>query len=303
MKKYIATLIALLAILSCDVREAARTPQEPEAPQREEGVMYFEPMYPGSTKATETAFEQGDVIGLYVTDYQGETAPPLQISGNWANNVSATFDGTSWLTSKKIFWGEGLMDVYGYYPYMTPVSIDEQPFSVALDQSAPESDGRLSGYEASDFLWGKVTGVDQTATETVELQFRHSLSKFVIQMVKGPSYEGDFPEDAEVYIHSTVPTATIDFTTGSVTKDLFGEMATIKARKVNDSTFEAIIVPQRLDTRRPFIEIIAGGISYLLEDTFQFKPGMQHTLSLTINSNPDQIEIEIGGDIEGGDWN
>lgn len=185
MKKYIATLIALSAILSCDVREAARTPQEPEAPQREEGVMYFEPMYPGSTKATETAFEQGDVIGLYVTDYQGETAPPLQISGNWANNVSAT----------------------------------------------------------------------------------------------------------------------IDFTTGSVTKDLFGEMATIKARKVNDSTFEAIIVPQRLDTRRPFIEIIAGGISYLLEDTFQFKPGMQHTLSLTINSNPDQIEIEIGGDIEDGDWN
>ena len=113
MKKYIATLIALSAILSCDVREAAQTPQELEAPQREEGVMYFEPMYPGSTKATETAFEQGDVIGLYVTDYQGETAPPLQISGNWANNVSATFDGTSWLTSKKIFWGEGLMDVYG----------------------------------------------------------------------------------------------------------------------------------------------------------------------------------------------
>ena len=172
MKKYIATLIALSALISCDMREAAQSPQEPETPQREEGVMYFEPVYPGSTKATETAFEQGDVIGLYVTDYQGETAPPLQISGNWANNVSATFDGASWLTSKKIFWGEGLMDVYGYYPYMTPVSIDEQPFSVALDQSASESDGRLSGYEASDFLWGKVTGVDQTATETVELQFR-----------------------------------------------------------------------------------------------------------------------------------
>lgn len=302
MKKYIATFIALSAIISCDVREAAQIPQEPETPQREVGVMYFEPMYPGSTKATETAFEQNDVIGIYVTDYQGETAPPLQISGNWANNVSATFDGTSWLTSKKIFWGEGLMDVYGYYPYMTPVSIDEQPFSVALDQSAPESDGQLSGYEASDFLWSNVTGVDQTATETVELQFRHCLSKIVIQMVKGPSYEGDFPEDAEVYIHSTVPTATIDFTTGSVTKDLFGEMATIKARKVNESTFEAIIVPQRLDTRRPFIEIISGGISYLLEDTFQFKPGMQHTLSLTINSNPDQIEIEIGGDIEDGNW-
>lgn len=299
MKKYIVALIAMSAILSCDVSEPAH---EPEMPQREEGVMYFESLYPGGTKATESAFEQGDVIGIYVTEYQGETAPPLQISGNWANNVSVLFDGSSWNASRKIFWGEGLMDVYGYYPYMTPESIDSNPFSVMLDQSTPESDGQLSGYEASDFLWCKVTGVDQS-TETVQLQFRHCMSKMVIQLVKGPSYEGEFPEDAEVYIHSTVPTATIDFTTGSVTKDLFGEMATIKARKVNDSTFEAIIVPQQLDTRRPFIEIIAGGISYLLEDTFQFKPGMQHTLSLTINSNPDQIEIEIGGDIEDGDWN
>ena len=299
MKKYIASIIALSTILSCSVREDIPTSG---TSGREEGVMYFEPLYPGITKATETAFEQGDVIGLYVTDYQGETAPPLQISGNWANNVSAAFDGMSWTTSKKIFWSEGLMDVYGYYPYMTPVSIDEQPFSVALDQSVPESDGKLSGYEASDFLWCKVAGVDQTSTETVELRFRHCLSKFVVQMVKGPSYEGDFPEDAELYIHSTVPVATIDFTTGSVTKDLFGEMATIKARKVNDSTFEAIIVPQRLDTRRPFVELIAGGVSYLLEDTFQFRPGMQHTLYLTINSNPDQIEIEIGGDIEDGEW-
>ena len=300
MKKYIATVFVLSTILSCSVREDIPTFGTSE---REEGVMYFEPLYPGITKATETAFEQGDVIGLYVTDYQGETAPPLQISGNWANNVSATFDGASWLTSKKIFWSDGPMDVYGYYPYMTPASIDEQPFSVALDQSVLESDGQLGGYEASDFLWGKVSGVDQTTTETVELQFHHCLSKFVVQMVKGPSYEGDFPEDAELYIHSTVPTATIDFTTGSVTKDLFGEMASIKARKVNDSTFEAIIVPQRLDTRRPFVELIAGGVSYLLEDTFQFKPGMQHTLYLTINSNPDQIEIEIGGDIEDGEWN
>ena len=300
MKKYIASIIAFSAILSCNVCEDVPFIDTPE---REEGVMYFEPLYPGITKATETAFEQGDVIGLYVTDYQGETAPPLQISGNWANNVSAAFDGASWGTSKKIFWGEGLMDVYGYYPYMTPVSIDEQPFSVALDQSIPESDGNLSSYEASDFLWGKVTGVGQATTETVEVQFRHCLSKFVIRLVKGPSYEGDFPENAEVYIHSTVPTATIDFTTGSVTKDTYGEMATIKARKVNDSTFEAIIVPQRLDTRRPFIELIAGDISYLYEDIFQFKPGMEHTLQLTINSNPDQIEIEIEGGIENGEWN
>lgn len=110
------------------------------------------------------------------------------------------------------------------------------------------------------------------------------------------------PDNATVYVHSVVPTATIDFTTGAVTKDIFGEMATIKTRKVDNATYEAIVIPQRLESRRPFIEVVVNNVSYLLEDTFQFKAGMQHTLSLIINSNPDQVSVDIGGEIVGG-WN
>ena len=294
------------ALVSCTA-DADRQGPAPESPDGLIPVELFnEISQVAVTRVNDEGFCDGDAVGIYVVNYENGAPGQLLVEGNQGDNVRYTYDEANmkWVPESPVYFKDKKtpVDIYGYYPYMTPVSIDEQPFSVALDQSAPESDGQLSGYEASDFLWSNVTGVDQTATETVELQFRHCLSKIVIQMVKGPSYEGDFPEDAEVYIHSTVPTATIDFTTGSVTKDLFGEMATIKARKVNESTFEAIIVPQRLDTRRPFIEIISGGISYLLEDTFQFKPGMQHTLSLTINSNPDQIEIEIGGDIEDGNW-
>ena len=80
------------------------------------------------------------------------------------------------------------------------------------------------------------------------------------------------------------------------------EVATVKARKVNNATYEAIMIPQRIESRRPFIEIVVNNISYLLEDTFQFKAGMQHTLSLVINSNPDQVSVDIGGEIVGG-WN
>ncbi len=79
-------------------------------------------------------------------------------------------------------------------------------------------------------------------------------------------------------------------------------MATVKARKVDNATYEAVMIPQRLESRRPFIEVVANNVSYLLEDTFQFKAGQQHTLSLVINSNPDQVSIEIGGEIIGG-WN
>lgn len=291
MKKYnLLFVLAALTFASCDRADDAL----PTA----DGVMRFEMQHP-ATRATAAAFEQGDRIGLYITEYSGDAAAPLQISGNWANNVAAVLNGSVWTTDRKIFWSDNRMDVYGYYPYMTPTSIDENPFSVALDQSTERSGDAPGGYEASDFLWAKAAGAVQ-AEKTVALSFRHCLSKMVVKLVKGASYEGDLPDNATVYIHSIVPTATIDFTTGAVTKDIFGEMATIRTRKVDNATYEAIIVPQRLDTRRPFIEVVVNGVSYLLEDTFNFKAGKQHTLSLKINSNPDQVAIEIGGEIEGG---
>ncbi len=270
----------------------------------DEGQMRFEMKLP-STKVTATEFEEGDRIGLYVTSYDAEPVP-LQISGNWANNVAAVKTGADWVTEKKIFWSEGKMDVYAYYPYMEISSVDEQPFSVALDQNAPGDGEALGGYEASDFLWAKTEGAVAPADDsdpsaaTVALAFEHRLTKFVIKLVKGPDYEGVFPEESELYIHNVVPTATIDFATGAVTKDIFGEPTTIRARRVDDETFEAIIVPQRVESRRPFIELIANGVSYLIEDTFNFKAGMCHTLSLVINSNPDQVSVEIGGSVTGG---
>lgn len=289
MKKYIALATLAFVIAGCDNSD--------NIPIVEDGVMQIEVLHPSTTRATETSFENGDVIGLYATEYSGDFAAPLQISGNWANNVATTFDGAFWTPTKKIFWSENKMDVYGYYPYMTPTSIDEHLWSVQLDQSTPETADALSGYEASDFLWGKATGVSQTDGD-VQLEFKHRCSKLVVKLVKGKDYSGVLPTESELYIHSTVPTATIDFTNGAVTKYIYGEMETIKAKRVDDGTFEAIIIPQRMETRRPFIEYIANGVSYLYEGTFVFKAGKLHTLELTINSNPDQIEVEVGGNVD-----
>lgn len=290
MKKIFSILVvATLVLVGCENSE--------NIPVVEDGVMQIEVLHPSATRATETAFESGDIIGLYATEYNGEVATPLQISGNWANNVAVAYNGTAWNPAKKIFWSDNKMDVYGYYPYMTPTSIDEHLWSVQLDQSTPETADALSGYEASDFLWGKATGVSQTDGD-VQLQFKHRCSKLVIKLVKGPDYSGVLPTESELYIHSTVPTATIDFVNGAVVKDVYGEMETIKARRVDDGTFEAVIIPQRMETRRPFIEYIANGVSYLYEGTFVFKAGKQHTLELTINSNPDQIEVEVGGNVD-----
>ena len=158
-------------------------------PVVEDNVMQINVLHPSATRATETAFESDDMIGIYATEYSGDVASPLQISGNWANNVATTYNGTTWIPAKKIFWSENKMDVYGYYPYMTPTSIDEHLWSVQLDQSTPETADALSGYEASDFLWGKATGVSQ-ADGDVQLEFKHRCSKLVVKLVKGADYSG-----------------------------------------------------------------------------------------------------------------
>ena len=265
----------------------------------DDGAMQIEVLHPSATRATETTFESGDKIGIYATEYSGDVASPLQISGNWANNVATTYDGNIWTPTKKIFWSENKMDVYGYYPYMIPTSIDEHLWSVQLDQSTPETTDALSGYEASDFLWAKAEGVSQT-DGNVQLQFKHMCSKLVIKLVKGEKFTDVIPEDTEVYLYSTVPAATIDFTKGIVSKDVYGTKQKIKARRISEDTFEVIVVPQSVLEYSPFVEIVIGSIAYMTEEIITYYAGVQYTVSITLDKSPGQIQVELGGTVE--DW-
>lgn len=259
----------------------------------------FSVRYPDATRVADTAFESGDAMGVYVTKYDGSTPRPLQVSGNYGNNSQAIYNGTTWGCSPAIYWEDGKFDVYAYYPYDKPASVDNYAFTVALDQSVPKTADALSGYEASDFLWAKAEGVSRM--EVVPLTFRHRMSRFVIRLQKGEDYEGDIPADAVVRIHNTVPTADIDLATGIVTKNAYESAQSITARKDDTGVYSAIVIPQRIDTRRPLVEVLAKGVSYLVESSFIFKTGMQHTMTITLNNNPDQVRIEIGGEIAG--WN
>ena len=259
--------------------------------------MQFAPEYP-TTRATSSEFETGDAMGIYVTQYEGDMALPLQISGNYANNVKSVFNGQSWENSQAIYWVDGKFDVYGFYPYSKLASVDEHIFSVALDQSTEETSDALSGYEASDFLWAKAEGISKM--DAVPLSFSHKLSKLVINLIKGEDYTGDIPSEAIVKIHKTVPTAAIDITTGVATKFGYESAKTITAKKVSDGIYTAIIVPQRIENKVPLIEILSHEVSYLVERKFVFRSGTQHTINIILNNNPDKVKIEIGGEIT--DW-
>ena len=290
MKKiFILSAMAALVMSGCTKSDDEITPASNQ--------MQFAAEYP-TTRATASAFEAGDAMGVYVSQYDGEVAAPLQVSGNYANNVKSTFDGSKWVNSPAIYWADGKFDVFAYYPYDKPASVDEYKFSVALDQSTPETTDALSGYEASDFLWAKATGISKM--DAVPLTFKHGLSKVVINLVKGEDYEGDIPAEAVVRIHNTVPAAIIDLATGIVTKNGYEPAKSITTKKVSDGVYTAIVVPQRLENKLPLIEVLSHGVSYLVESKFVFRSGTQHTINLTLNNNPDKVKIEIGGELEGG---
>ena len=291
MKKiYLLTFAALLAF-GCNKIET------PEAV--DDGAMRFNVEYP-ATKATETAFEAGDKIGVYITEYDGNRSSALQLGGNYKNNNPVVFDGTKWTADPMIYWGEGKYDVYAYYPFCLPESVDEMPFSVALDQRAAETSDALSAYEASDFLYAVKKGVTSEGGE-VRLPFKHKMSKLTINIIKGEDFEGDIPEDMTVYIHSIVADCLIDLSTGDVVKDPHASVKTITAKKIDAGTHTAIIVPQMLVNKKPLVEIIFRNVSYMVESKFNFKSGIHHVLNITLNNNPDKVNIEIGGEIEG--WN
>ena len=288
---YAACLSLALCLAGCGQEEMTEAGEQPA------DVMRFSLTHPDEgarTRVTETHFEKDDRIGLYVCTAEA----PLEVGGNYVNNALLTFNGSAWHPERPIFWNNGSYDVYAYYPQVSPVtSVDDLPFSVATDQQAAGNEQTPGGYEASDFLWASAK--KQTAgNEAVKLNFRHCMSKLTVRLVKGPDYDGDELPEAEVYVHNTVTEATVDLAVGIVTPAKFGKLHTVKAKAAGKDEYTAVLVPQRIANRVPLIEVVMKGVSYLVETNFRFKQGIHHTFTLIISKNPEQVKIEIGGELE-----
>lgn len=250
-----------------------------------------------ATKVTESGFQIGDEIGLWAVERSGGNKVPLQIGGNFINNEALRLQDAQnhWAGSRTLYWSETACDFYGVFPYQSDlVSVEAQPFSVRLDQSV------AANYTASDLLWACAENVSHG--QTVDLQFRHLLSKLNVIIVEGDKFEGDIPVDIALHVYNTTTSGKVNLQEGSIEKDPFGAKGTITAKKVSDHLFEAIVVPQFIEKKTPLIEVTMGGIAYLLEYSISFRPGYEHTIRLTVNTSPDQEMIEISIDADPGNW-
>lgn len=255
------------------------------------------------TKATASAFEAGDAVSLYAVAYNDGAQMPLQLGGNWANNEKLTFNGTDWSSARALYWPDAACDFYAFYPYQASIgSMEKYPFSVATDQNSAETAEALGGYEASDLMYAYAENVART-DGAVNLAFQHMMSKLVVRVIKGENFEGEIPSDIVAHVYNTETECTVNWLTGSVEKNPFGAKSTITMKKIDNTRFEAVLVPQNIEKRTPLIELTMGGIAYLLEYSLSFRPAFVHYVDLTLNTSPDQEMIEISIDPGIDDWN
>lgn len=281
--KLFMAAMTVLAITAC-------SNDEEQMLTSNEGEIQLDLIHPASqTRVTDTQFEYDDKVGVYVTAADSK----LQIGGNEVNNEKFVYNGTSWTSPRTVYWNKGNHNVYAYYPYSEVVSdIEDYKFSVQTDQSTNE------GYAKSDFLWANVSNVAATSS-AVTMQFAHKLSCVNVVLEPGDSYEDDIPSSTEVYLYSTVPTALISLASGDAAKDSYSSVETIRCYQISPKQYKAIVVPQSLNSLRPIVEVIIDNVSYLMEGKISYKPGMRHTLTVTLESDPEKIKINIGGEIAG----
>ena len=285
MKKIWLLAVGALMMAAC----SSEGTSEQQGFVADKGEIQLQFVHPAQTRATDTQFENTDQIGVYVTAKD----VALQIGGNEVNNELFTYNGTSWTSSRRVYWNEGQHDVYAYYPYSKTVNdIMDYSFEVQADQNTDD------GYTQSDFLWAGKKDVAASA-QPVAMQFAHKLSNVVVRLEKGENYTGDIPASTEVYILGTVTKAVIDLSTGDAAKDDYAGTGTVRCRQNSAAEYVACVVPQNITTRRPLVEVITNGVSYLMEGKISLKPGMRHTISVTLDKNPEQTKIDIGGEIGG----
>ena len=218
------------------------------------------------TRVNDNGFCNGDVMGVYIVDYEGDYPGTLKASGNRGDNVRHTFDEPNykWDSAYDLFWKDKHthIDVYGYYPFGNPESIDDYQFEVQKDQSKASEDGEMGGYEASDFLWGKVGDVAPT-TNVIRLPMAHRMSNARVTLIQGSGFaEGEWASTEKIVLTANVARkASINLADGTVkVAGSVENTATIPSR-VGDE-WRTIVIPQTVAAGTTLFSITIGGVPY-----------------------------------------
>ena len=181
MKPYFIIGLLSIVLFSCSSSDSVIETEPPPTPTEKLPINISSSV---SSSAIDLAFEVGDSIGLYVVNHNADgSAVPLQVSGNYVDNMQYTYT-TTWTPATQTYWIDNSThaDFYLYYPYTSSVtSIEAMPYSVKANQS------QLSDYKSSVLMIGKAIGVAPKLSP-VRIGAKHVMCLITINLVVGNGF-------------------------------------------------------------------------------------------------------------------
>ena len=282
MKKVLGLAAAAL-MASC--QSVTVEPVEPEQNPAEE-LLPMNISLDVATKVTDYEYEYDDKVGLYVVTQPNS----LSSFDNHYNNIQLTYQ-YAWNPSQDMCWYDKTTytDFYCYYPYTSYVGdVNSMSFNVASDQRD------LNALKASDFAWGKATGVYPTQ-DPVSIQTNHIMSSIKVYLEPGDgfTYESFSSANISVSLRGVRNNAQIDLESGSVSAvGDCGEMYLY----CDSDCFRGIVVPQYAYEYEGFMIVVnVNGSEYKLKKNFEFQSGRRHRFTVRVNKTGNGVNVGIGG--------
>ena len=269
IKIFAIAMAAVMSFAACQKNEP--TPSKPDSKL----TLKVSASVYNFTKATDTAFEENDEIGLYM--FKGKET--------YAENHKYTYVGGALTTAADIAWYEEtevVANITAYYPY------NENAYNGMFEVNADQS--TLELYKASDLL---IASAQSAPTKnTVVLPFKHALSKVEV------SFDNQLNEEiANVFFTDLLGYVTFDVE--NATAVATGDKGTIKAFKAGENTWQLIVAPQTASPKLAVTTTSGKQYTFVLEGEVTFSAGKVSTATDVVLST-ETIYTSFTPEIE--DW-
>lgn len=230
------------------------------------------------TKATDTAFEDGDKISVNIFNPEC-----------YLYNAQFTYTGGQLTSATPYEWYEDT-EVEATVTAMYPASLTMEGFAATQSFMVYADQSTKVGYAASDLLLA--TAKAYPTAEAVNLPFKHALSKIVVNV------DNQLKEEiANVWftdVLGAVSFSTADHSDLTAT----GTAGTIKAYKSGENTWQLIVAPQTASPKLALTTVSGKQYTFVLSEEVTFTTGKVSTA--TVSVSPESIYTAFTPEIS--DW-
>lgn len=256
---FTAAMAALVLATACNKENPTPAPSDQEPLIKVRASLYQ------FTKATDTAFEEGDEIGVNI--FKGEEV--YLYNASFTNTLGSFEPAVAHKWYKESDVEATITAVYPRTDALDSYS-GTATFTVNADQSAKE------GYKGSDLLLATTTSAPTESA--VSLPFKHALSKISITI------DNKLEEDIQnVWFTDVYGSVTYDPKAPFTTLAASGSQGTVKAYKSGDNTWVLIVAPQEEVAPKLALTTASGKqYTFVLAENVTFTSGKVSTATVEV---------------------